>query len=75
MPKRLHATPLLARAWKVNSLRDGEVVVPSRQLGSVRKAGELRVDPHPAWDNSWHYVAFTQGTRRVHVVDLAGELG
>ncbi len=39
--------------------------------------GELRVDPHPAWDYSWRYVAFnafTQGTRRVHVADLAGEL-
>lgn len=35
--------------------------------------GALRVDPHPAWDRSWHYVtfnAFINGTRRVFVADM-----
>lgn len=33
----------------------------------------LRVDPHPAWDRSFRYVAFNgyaDGTRRVYVADL-----
>ena len=33
----------------------------------------LRIDPHPAWDRSWRYVAFNAnvgGTRRVMVADL-----
>jgi hypothetical protein len=37
----------------------------------------LRVDPHPAWDPTWRYVAFNgfvEGTRRVYVADLAGLL-
>jgi hypothetical protein len=35
--------------------------------------GTLRVDPHPAWDRSWRFVAFNGfvgGTRRVLVADL-----
>ena len=35
--------------------------------------GELRVDPHPAWDTSFQYAAFNgyaDGTRRVYVADL-----
>jgi len=34
----------------------------------------LRVDPHPAWDRAWRYVAFNGfvgGTRRVFVADMA----
>jgi Tol biopolymer transport system component len=37
----------------------------------------LRVDPHPAWDRSWRWVAFNAvvgGVRRVLVADLAGLL-
>lgn len=33
----------------------------------------LRVDPHPAWDRSWRYVAFNAfvgGTRRVYIADM-----
>ena len=33
----------------------------------------LRVDPHPAWDRTWRYVAFNafiDGTRRVFVADM-----
>ena len=33
----------------------------------------LRIDPHPAWDLSWRYVAFnalSDGTRRVFVADM-----
>ena len=33
----------------------------------------LRIDPHPAWDRSWRYVAFNAnvgGTRRVMVADM-----
>jgi hypothetical protein len=33
----------------------------------------LRVDPHPAWDRTWRYVAFNaflDGTRRVLVADM-----
>ena len=33
----------------------------------------LRIDPHPAWDRTWRYVAFNAfvgGTRRVFVADL-----
>jgi len=36
-------------------------------------AGELRVDPHPAWDRAWRWVAFNavvDGTRRVLVADM-----
>jgi len=36
--------------------------------------GELRVDPHPAWDRTFRYVAFNacpDGTRRVYVADLS----
>lgn len=35
--------------------------------------GTLRVDPHPAWDKSFRYIAFNAcpgGTRRVYVADL-----
>lgn len=34
---------------------------------------ELRVDPHPAWDRTWRYLAFNavlDGTRRVMVADM-----
>jgi len=37
----------------------------------------LRVDPHPAWDRSWRYVAFNafvDGTRRVFVADMKEKL-
>ena len=40
--------------------------------------GALRVDPHPAWDASWRYVAFNAtpgGTRRVYLADLAEKIG
>jgi len=40
--------------------------------------GALRVDPHPAWDRSWRWVAFNAylgGTRRVLVADLASVIG
>ncbi len=33
----------------------------------------LRVDPHPAWDRTWRYVAFNgfvDGTRRVFIADM-----
>jgi hypothetical protein len=33
----------------------------------------MRVDPHPAWDQTWRYVtfnAFVDGTRRVFVADM-----
>jgi len=33
----------------------------------------LRIDPHPAWDRTWRYVAFNafvEGTRRVFLADL-----
>lgn len=39
--------------------------------------GELRVDPHPAWDYSFTRVAFNacpDGTRRLYIADLAGML-
>jgi len=38
---------------------------------------ELRVDPHPAWDYSFHGIAFNacpDGTRRVYVADLSAAL-
>ena len=37
----------------------------------------LRIDPHPAWDRSWRWVAFNAnvgGTRRVMVADMKGLL-
>jgi len=40
--------------------------------------GELRVDPHPAWDHAHRRIAFNacpDGSRRVFVADLAGVLG
>jgi hypothetical protein len=36
---------------------------------------ELRIDPHPAWDRRWRWVAFNgadRGTRRVYLADLSG---
>jgi len=39
---------------------------------------ELRIDPHPAWDRSWRYVAFNacaDGLRGVYVADLEALLG
>lgn len=39
--------------------------------------GELRVDPHPAWDYGFRRIAFNacpEGTRRVYVADLADVL-
>ncbi len=38
-----------------------------------RPDGSLRIDPHPAWDRSWQWVAFNavvDGTRRVLVADM-----
>lgn len=35
--------------------------------------GAMRVDPHPAWDRTWRFVAFNAfegGTRRVYLADL-----
>ena len=43
----------------------------------VGPTGELRVDPHPAWDRSGRYVTFNacpDGTRRVYVADLSSML-
>jgi len=40
--------------------------------------GEWRVDPHPAWDRTWRYVAFNGvagNTRRVFIADFAPLLG
>ncbi len=37
----------------------------------------LRIDPHPAWDNTWRYIAFNAtpgGTRRVYVADLEAKI-
>jgi len=39
---------------------------------------EWRIDPHPAWDRTWRYVAFNGslgGTRRVFLADFAPLLG
>jgi hypothetical protein len=39
---------------------------------------ELRVDPHPAWDYSFHRIAFNgcpEGVRGVYVADLGEVLG
>lgn len=38
----------------------------------------MRVDPHPAWDRTWQYVAFNgfvEGTRRVYIADMRGVTG
>lgn len=39
----------------------------------VQPEGALRLDPHPAWDRLWRWVAFNaiiDGTRRVMVADM-----
>lgn len=39
----------------------------------IDKYIELRLDPHPAWDHSWRYLAFNgidKDTRRVFVADM-----
>ncbi|WP_052732373.1 TolB-like translocation protein [Hymenobacter terrenus] len=39
--------------------------------------GELRIDPHPAWDRTGRYVIFNgfqEGTRNVFMADLTGKL-
>ena len=41
------------------------------------KNGELRVDPHPAWDRGYRRIAFNacpDGTRRVYIADLESEI-
>ncbi len=43
----------------------------------VQPDGALRVDPHPAWDRSWRWVAFNavvDGVRRVMIADFGGLL-
>ena len=40
--------------------------------------GELRCDPHPAWDRSWRYVVFNgipDGKRRVFLADMEALVG
>ncbi|MFC1478985.1 TolB family protein [Planctomycetota bacterium] len=37
------------------------------------KESVLRIDPHPAWDRTWRYIAFNAfvgGTRRVFIADM-----
>lgn len=39
--------------------------------------GELRIDPHPAWDRSYRYVTFNgceKGVRRVYIADLQAKI-
>lgn len=48
--------------------------IPIRPPGDVvSRHIELRVDPHPAWDRTWRYLAFNAlsgGTRKVFVADM-----
>ncbi len=51
------------------------------RINAVPRAGgsqaQLRLDPHPAWDGAYRRIAFNacpDGTRRVFVSDLGGEL-
>lgn len=59
-------------------LQSGE----EKQLARIKTAQKsgvsaLRIDPHPAWDRSWKYVAFNaapDGTRRVFLADMSSLL-
>ncbi|MEM6562501.1 MAG: hypothetical protein AAF656_12930 [Planctomycetota bacterium] len=47
------------------------VRIPSRTPEQATQ-GQLRLDPHPAWDRTWRWVAFNAfpGTRRVYLADF-----
>lgn len=83
-------TDAYAVAWDPCSCGDGTVPLrwvdldagSEQRLVRIRAATEWpvtrwtgRVDPHPAWDETWTRIAFNacpDGTRRVFVADLAG---
>ena len=47
------------------------------KIASPSPLNPLRIDPHPAWDKSWRFVAFNgapDGTRRVFLADLSEKL-
>mgnify|MGYP000662720211 CR=1 FL=1 len=50
-----------------------EEVVARINTEQPSKDNVMRVDPHPAWDQTWRYVtfnAFVNGTRRVFLADM-----
>jgi hypothetical protein len=64
----------------INTRRDEEEILVriKTRHSFTGPAGELRVDPHPAWDYSFKYVIFNacpEDTRRVYMADLSGILG
>lgn len=45
---------------------------------NVKRFIELRLDPHPAWDRTWRYLAFNAiegGTRRIFIADMKPLMG
>ena len=79
---------LLTDTYTHESMVFGDGTIPLRWIDLQRGAEEvivrintaqpcadstLRVDPHPAWDRTWRYVAFNgfvDGTRRVFIADM-----
>ena len=66
---------LLTDAYKGERIAFGDGTVPLRwiDLDSGCEDSVLRVDPHPAWDRTWRYVAFNGfvgGSRRVFIADM-----
>ena len=82
---------ILTDAYTFESLSYGDGTVPIRfidldkgedrriiriETDTKRETG-LRVDPHPAWDPGYRWIAFngyTDGTRRVFIADLSSLL-
>jgi len=57
----------------VNLKTGEEQVIVRINTGQPCKDSVLRVDPHPAWDRTWHFVtfnAFVDGTRKVYIADM-----
>ncbi|UCH02210.1 MAG: hypothetical protein JSV20_10505 [Candidatus Bathyarchaeota archaeon] len=77
-----------AYPWETLSFKDGTVPIRFLDLNTHREEtllrikvaprfrspkNELRIDPHPAWDTSFRYIAINASpntTRRVYVADL-----
>ncbi|MEM6855483.1 MAG: hypothetical protein AAF593_13845, partial [Planctomycetota bacterium] len=67
-------TPL---RW-IDPIRGTEQTIARIHNGTPFDATPLRLDPHPAWDRTWQWVAFNamdQGQRRVYVIDMGGLVG
>lgn len=61
-------------------MKDGTEQTVARMRAETKESNtnpSLRVDPHPAWDPTYRFIAFNgfaDGTRRIYVADMSGML-